>query len=234
MIEFSFSVSGLLFMAALIHTVSSSYFKKEMSFRMVVPVDIPRRTTDINLFGNLITRIQARTFAHLQACINLDLSNNDIAVIESNVFEGLLRLKKLVLDFNKLTEVRRDMFEDLVSIEELHLANNEISVIESRTFSNMLHLKIFFLHNNALSSLSGNVYDPTDFPKSDCHPSELKLTLSENPMECDERLCWIKLGEKKKWIPWLMHFGHLYTLMCNNIPGIPWKDVFLDCAQLGK
>ena len=111
MIEFSFSVSGLLFMTALIHTVSSSYFNKEMSFLTVVPVDIPRRTTDINLFGNLITRIQARTFAHLQACINLDLSNNDIAVIESNVFEGLLRLKKLVLDFNKLTEVRRDIMK---------------------------------------------------------------------------------------------------------------------------
>ena len=63
----------------------------------------------------------------------------------------------------------------------------------------------------------------------------LELSLSGNPLHCDEKMQWIKLGEQQGWINlhgWTIHHNYvpLHSALpptCVNYPDLTWQNRIL-------
>ena len=60
----------------------------------------------------------------------------------------------------------------------------------------------------------------------------LELSLDNNPLQCDSRLCWIKKGEREDNITWLYDRKPDCT-DTDTDPDTDWDDVILDCPVTG-
>ena len=60
----------------------------------------------------------------------------------------------------------------------------------------------------------------------------LKLQLQGNPLECDEKLFWIKEAEHSGLITWVKNRGDPAVPECENFSNENWKDVTLSKMQL--
>ena len=59
----------------------------------------------------------------------------------------------------------------------------------------------------------------------------LHLSLDGNPLHCDERMTWIKIGQEEGWI----EFDDSYSPPeCENYPGVPWNNITLPGNTSGK
>ena len=198
----------------------------------------------LHLFDNKISYIEPGAFRSLSHLEYLDLDENELTDITSGMWEGLdelefllvgenhvtslspgvfktlKNLKLLHLKRNGLTEIHGATWQGLDSLEELELGFNHIEIIHQFGFSNLPNLKKLSLEYNRLTTITKNVFRPEDFPLG--HPDHLKLWISQNPLECDSRMCWMK----DEWITW--HNGH--TPMCQNHPDLPWNKISLDCS----
>lgn len=56
----------------------------------------------LNLRGNPISTVKTRSFHRLEYLKKLDLSECEIATVESGAFEGLQNLQRIYLDGNRL------------------------------------------------------------------------------------------------------------------------------------
>ncbi|XP_055867396.1 toll-like receptor 4 [Biomphalaria glabrata] len=103
------------------HTVHCS----GLSIYDIQPSWFPNVTETIFLNDNLITTLQNFTFSHVYNLTFLDLSDNNIEVIEIHAFEGLHSLKTLNFYNNKLTfgesQDFQQIFQPLTSLEELNI-----------------------------------------------------------------------------------------------------------------
>ncbi|XP_022105012.1 leucine-rich repeats and immunoglobulin-like domains protein 2 [Acanthaster planci] len=110
----------------------------------------------------------------------MDLSHNNISVLESGDFDGNNRFNRLVelhLDYNNIAdpdwaESLQILYADdnmlanlssttlrgFVSLTELHLANNRLLFVSPTSLSQLTMLRSLYLDGNALTSLSGGVF----------------------------------------------------------------------------
>ena len=114
----------------------------------------------------------------------------------------MTKLEKLDLSHNKIIIVHEDTWQGLQSLRELDLRWNEIEVIHSNGLGGLLHLDTLYLHANELTTFMQDVFNPDDYPDSDGHPEHLTLSLSGNPFQCDNTMCWLKEGADQGWITW--------------------------------
>ena len=59
----------------------------------------------------------------------------------------------------------------------------------------------------------------------------LKLQLQGNPLECDDKLFWIKRAEYAGLITWAKNRGDPVLPECENFSSENWKDVILSEMQ---
>lgn len=117
----------------------------------------------LNLSNNLIANLSAsRDFSSILCKNNLDyldLSNNQIALIEDEMFRHLNSLKYLNLSKNQIKYISLFAFSvDSHNLIELDLSHNMITDIslEFLLFSNLVNLKHLNLNYNRLTSLSSH------------------------------------------------------------------------------
>jgi len=135
----------------------------------------------------------------------LDLGNNKIEHLESNVFSGLVNLKYMNLEFNKLQYLHPETFVGLPNIQILILSHNyglqiptdrhfiisdflkglviagcNVSSVSVETFANVSALKLLDLGGNNLKSL--------DVRMLKALPKLSKMYLYGNPLQCDCQL----------------------------------------------
>ena len=140
-------------------------------------LEIPVDVTHLNLRYNLITMLNRNAFKNYSSLAKLDVSSNRINNIHDSAFNGLIRLKHLILYSNALSKVPflGDISEN---IEELHLANNEnIKTVNfsgtelpkltkldlhktglshmPHFVSNAPNLKVLYLYQNSLTTIPG-------------------------------------------------------------------------------
>ncbi|XP_058516862.1 toll-like receptor 7 [Ochotona princeps] len=106
-----------------------------------VPTELPPNLTELYLYNNIITKIQADDFSNLHKLQILDLSgncprcynvpfpctpceNNSPLDIHINAFNALTELKVLRLHSNSLQHVPQEWFKNMNNLEQLDLSQN--------------------------------------------------------------------------------------------------------------
>ncbi|KAL0830324.1 hypothetical protein ABMA28_002520 [Loxostege sticticalis] len=102
----------------------------------------------LNLSGNGISTLSREL--HLPNLQKLDLSRNQITLIESDAFYNMTSIQKLDLSYNQISNIYKEMFKGLVNLERLVLAQNHISVIAVGTFDYLVGLKQLDITENPL------------------------------------------------------------------------------------
>ena len=163
----------------------------------------------------------------------LTIGSNDIYMISSGCFRNLKLLEELYLEGNELYIVNGNMWLGLNSLTRLDLQfNSQMQTIPPGGFSNLPKLDLLHLHNNKLRTLSKDIFTIKDYPESNGHPPILRLTLRENPLVCDRKLCWLKKGEEESWLSFRIYFGTIYSPNCAN--NVDWNNLELNCSESGK
>ncbi|XP_072932477.1 adhesion G protein-coupled receptor A3 [Epargyreus clarus] len=102
----------------------------------------------LNLSGNAISTLSREL--HLPNLQKLDLSRNQINLIESDAFYNMTSLQRLDLSHNQISNVYKEMFKGLVNLERLVLSQNHISVLATGTFDYLVGLKQLDITQNPL------------------------------------------------------------------------------------
>ena len=170
--------------------------------------------TSLYILYNNISIIKNKTFKDLHKLNTLHLDINNIIYIESSAFVGLYKLVKLYLNGNSLLVLDIHIFRitnmlgfNLTkTIRYINLSKNKLNIIESRSFifdnmssidlsynqitsieKNAFYIKIIekiYLYGNKLSTISKQVFFGINIIEI--------LNLSDNEIECDCGLYWIK------------------------------------------
>ncbi|XP_041979771.1 adhesion G protein-coupled receptor A2 [Aricia agestis] len=102
----------------------------------------------LNLSGNAIATLSREL--HLPTLQKLDLSKNQISLIESDAFYNMTSLQRLDLSNNQISNIYKEMFKGLVNLERLILTQNHISVLAAGTFDYLIGLKQIDITENPL------------------------------------------------------------------------------------
>ena len=78
--------------------------------------------------------LESSTFGKIPTLLDMDLSHNNLSKVRRGVFQGLVSIRKLVMDYNNLTEIPLPG----ISLIDYSLANNQVWVGLSRFFSQSL------------------------------------------------------------------------------------------------
>ncbi|XP_047531370.1 adhesion G protein-coupled receptor A3 [Vanessa atalanta] len=114
-------------------------------------IDLSKLSTvvvSLNLSGNAISTLSRDL--HLPNLQKLDLSRNQISLIESDAFYNMTSLQRLDLSHNQISNVYKEIFKGLVNLERLILSQNHISVLSMGTFDYLVGLKQIDITDNPL------------------------------------------------------------------------------------
>ena len=149
----------------------------------------------------------------------LYLQNNYIPHAHELAFSGMVALRIMSIANNRLDSMPQLNYT--VSLEELYLETNMIPCVPQHTLADLRHLRILYLHSNQLQYLSdvsfiGVLEDVrlhnnclTTVPDLYNLPL-VTLTLAENPLVCNQSLCWIRM-----W-PWFKVPIALDAITCGS------------------
>ncbi|CAG4974634.1 unnamed protein product [Parnassius apollo] len=102
----------------------------------------------LNLSGNAVSTLSREL--HLPNLQKLDLSRNQITLIESDAFYNMTSLQRLDLSYNQISNIYKEMFKGLVNLERLILSQNLISTLAAGTFDYLVGLKQLDITENPL------------------------------------------------------------------------------------
>lgn len=113
---------------------------------------------EMNLSNNGINVIEEGAFAQLGKLTHLNLSHN---LIEDLVTDFLLvsyeyysEVQVVDLSYNSLKELRSNVFNEAPKLTTVYLNNNHLTFLSPNVFSDIRNLKHLYLGNNMLASLS--------------------------------------------------------------------------------
>lgn len=122
-------------------------------------------------FGSL----NADTLGSVKGLVELDLSSNDLDVIDENAFKQQTELEYLSLKMNHLTDLESSLFKSLYSLLSLDLSFNKLTSVNQNLFKNLRHLQELNLEHNDIKTLQN------EFLKEQVS-SLVKINLSWNPL----------------------------------------------------
>uniref|UniRef100_A0A3Q2QT80 Toll-like receptor 13 n=1 Tax=Fundulus heteroclitus TaxID=8078 RepID=A0A3Q2QT80_FUNHE len=118
-----------------------------------VPDDIPKDVVSLQLWNNLLEKINKEDFCGMSKLISLDLTYNKIAVVEDGSFSNLISLNKLSLASNRLTNLTNNMFQSLSNLVVLDLSDNLIQIIHEIAIQDLIRLKTLDLSDNNIREI---------------------------------------------------------------------------------
>ncbi|XP_063534791.1 adhesion G protein-coupled receptor A3 [Cydia strobilella] len=116
---------------------------KEVDF-----TDVTGSVVSLNMSGNAISTLSRDL--HLPNLQKLDLSRNQISLIESDAFYNMTGVTRLDLSHNQISSVSREMFKGLVNLERLYLNHNLLTTLKSDTFHHLIAFKQLDITENPL------------------------------------------------------------------------------------
>ena len=211
-----------------------------------VPEDNPAQAREVDLSWNSISHIRDGAFRHLTVCTWLSLHYNTLTEVRAGMWEGLSSLTKLYLYSNQISTIPMGAFNTLSSLTWLSLSRNQISTIPVGAFNTLSSLTVLDLGGNQISTIPVGAFNTlTSLEVLWLDNNELvtleeglfntplrtslTLTLDHNPLQCNERMCWIKEAERVGHITWYTWSGGDGRPQCKNQPGIRWDNITLNC-----
>ena len=210
-----------------------------------VPENIPAQARAVWLDGNDITHIRDGAFRHLTVCTELWLNHNALTEVRAGMWEGLSSLTVLSLIRNQISTIPVGAFNTLTSLTWLSLSTNQISTIPVGAFNTLSSLTELDLSTNQISTIPVGAFNTlTSLERLWLQDNELvtleeglfntplrtslRLDLSGNPLQCDERMCWLKEAERVGHITWYTRYWDGWP-QCKNQPGVHWDNITLNC-----
>lgn len=124
----SFSLSGLVNLKEL------GLRSNKLSVLRATDLDAVRFSLrELDLSSNILSTLTSNVFRGMGNLVNLNISENNVELINDSAFFGL-SLDKLLLNSNKLTQLWRSSFRGVQRIAYLDFSSNEISRIETGAF----------------------------------------------------------------------------------------------------
>lgn len=115
---------------------------------------------ELDLSNNKIEQIDIATFENLNSLIELNLNHNHIKALPSFVFSKLNKqLKVLDLSFNQISLLENKNFGNLTALRALNLAGNNLNNLTHNVIYKMENLIILNLSRNALDSLDEEFFN---------------------------------------------------------------------------
>lgn len=160
-------------------------------------------------------------------------SHNHISIVNKYQFEDFLKLRILDLSQNAITELDSNLFDFVRNIESLNMSHNKIVTIESDILTSLSNLRTLDLSSNRLSS--DNFIDASNrllfLNLSDNHYKSFNISklygLNEiqfynNPWDCKWLIGQMTVGDDR------LFFGQNFTISTLNtvleVPGIDCDD----------
>ncbi|CAM9836080.1 unnamed protein product [Lampetra fluviatilis] len=105
---------------------------------LAVPATVDRRTVELRLADNYITRLRRQDLANMSGMVDLTLSRNALEEVEAGSFADLRVLRSLYLDGNRLTNISADTLRGLASLRLLTVSFNQLDHIAEGAFDDFL------------------------------------------------------------------------------------------------
>jgi len=121
-------------------------------FRPLVKLEV------LDLGDNRLESINSELFVNLQNLRWLRLDGNQIAEIPSKCFASLRNLEKLLLDENRIKTLNSDSFDGLQNLQVLNVGNNEISNLPVGVFTPLKNLQELSLSDNKLTTIHSDSF----------------------------------------------------------------------------
>jgi len=127
----------------------------------------------LGISGCNVSSVSVQTFANVSALEWLDLSYNNLRILDINIlkvlpelselnmksndineiipgtFERISRLEHLQLDYNKIEHLGSDLFYGLLNLKYIDLVGNKLQFLDPDTFVGLPNLQELYLSNNA-------------------------------------------------------------------------------------
>ncbi|XP_035037913.1 leucine-rich repeat and immunoglobulin-like domain-containing nogo receptor-interacting protein 1 isoform X2 [Hippoglossus stenolepis] len=123
-----------------------------------VPDDLPQDTKTLNLTHNNIKTLVHQQFQSLTQLLDLDLSDNLLAVVELEAFLGLRSLLTLRLARNRLKIIPVGALAGLPNLQLLDISSNEILVLLDFTFRDLAALQCLIAADNDFVFISHQAF----------------------------------------------------------------------------
>jgi len=149
--------------------------------------------TTLNLNDNHIAEIPSNLFTDLSKLETLDLSQNLIDHINSDAFQNLTSsLRWLSLRHNRIRLLQPELFDSLTHLEHLDLSQNELAYILPRTFASLSRVRFIDISDNLLVTIHEDLF------KSVNETTLTHLAVQRNPLECNCGLVWLREAQLGK------------------------------------
>ncbi|XP_046326498.2 toll-like receptor 4 [Haliotis rufescens] len=114
-----------------------------------VPNYLPGNITALDISGNDLTIVQNNTFYKFNKLIYLNMNMNHLSKFEPRAFSGLFNLTTLLLARNKLRDDKvsfpDELFQDLMSLQTLNIEQNEMSSYPDWVFLPLVNLHSLYI-----------------------------------------------------------------------------------------
>nr|XP_019924336.2 insulin-like growth factor-binding protein complex acid labile subunit [Crassostrea gigas] len=120
-----------------------------------IPSNLPKRLMFLYMAENNVGILNNNIFSNLTLLKRLHLGNNKILTLFKGAFSGLVNLQDLQLHGNKINTLPKQLFAPLTNLTKLQLQQNRLTTIQnsSKTFSSLTSLKYLNLSDNGCSFL---------------------------------------------------------------------------------
>ena len=113
----------------------------------------------LDLGNNDLTSLPSNLFDGPSNLLFLFLSGNKLESLDADIFDGLTKLWWLYLNINSLASLDPTLFDGLTNLKTLALSDNSLSSLPSGLFDEATALTTLYLHGNSLASLDAGLFD---------------------------------------------------------------------------
>ncbi|XP_056399272.1 toll-like receptor 13 isoform X2 [Hyla sarda] len=115
---------------------------------------LPNTTQWLNVSQNEIVVVEQNTFFHLPNLLQLQLNRNRIQTVQSGAFQNLKNLLFLDLSYNSIESLDNWDMNDLTELRILKIGQNKIRTIQSTSLTVLYHLQELDLSFNNITKLT--------------------------------------------------------------------------------